>query len=141
MRQRRERDRSVYAVLIVVVIVLGLGSRKAAPWLPLLLKKNAGDILWALMVFLLCGWLLRRASTQAILWIAALFSISIEFLKLISIPWLDAFRHTTPGWLIFGQGFHWSNIACYLIGIGIGTLGELWLLRGAARKAKASSVA
>src|SRR5689334_11425430 len=58
MKKQRGRDRIVYASLIVMVIVLGIGSRKIAPWLPLLLKKNAGDILWALMVFLLCGWLL-----------------------------------------------------------------------------------
>ncbi|HLV79802.1 MAG TPA: DUF2809 domain-containing protein [Chthonomonadaceae bacterium] len=141
MRLQRDRDRIVYAVLILVVIGLGIGSRKIAPWLPLLLKKNAGDILWALMIFLLCGWFLRRASTRTVFVIATLFSVAIEFLKLVSIPWLDAFRHTTVGWLIFGHGFHWSNIACYLIGIAIGVLGELLLRPRSAGEAEAPSLA
>jgi hypothetical protein len=111
-------------VFVAVVIVIGLASRKFAWLLPSLLKKNAGDILWATMVFFLAGLLLPRLSTLRIAVMSALFSLFIEFFKLFHAPLLDAFRDTTIGRLIFGYGFSWSNLVCYGLGILLGVAVE-----------------
>jgi hypothetical protein len=124
------RSRPVYAAIVALIIVLGLASRKFAWLLPTLLKKNAGDILWATMVFFLLGLLLPRLSTLRIAAIAGLFSIFIEFFKFFHAPALDAFRDTTAGGLIFGYGFSWSNLVCYAVGIVLGMLVEAAVSRG-----------
>jgi glycopeptide antibiotics resistance protein len=68
-----------------------------------------------------------RLSTLKIAAASALFSLFIEFFKFYHTPALDNFRDTTMGRLIFGYGFSWSNIACYLLGIlfGIGVEASL----------------
>lgn len=118
------RSRIVYTVLVAVVVGLGLASRKFAWLLPALLKKNAGDILWATMVFFLIGLLLPSMSALRIASISALFSLFIEFFKLYRAPALDVFRDTVFGRLIFGYGFSWSNLVCYTLGILLGVLVE-----------------
>jgi len=118
------RNRAIYAVMIAAVIVLGMASRSFAWLLPPLLKKNAGDILWATMVFFLIGLLLPRLTTNRTALAAALFSILVEFFKLYHALVLDGLRETVLGRLIFGYGFSWSNLVCYLIGITVGVMVE-----------------
>jgi hypothetical protein len=132
LTETRQRNRLLYAGLVVLVIGLGLASRKFAPHLPKLLQKNAGDILWATMAFLLWGLLLPRLSTLRIAACSALFSLTIEVLKLCHAPFLETMRNTTLGRLVFGFVFQWKNLLCYGIGIGLGVAGELW--RSAATK-------
>ncbi len=122
----RQRNRLVYAGLVVLVIALGLASRKFAPHLPKLLQKNAGDTLWATMVFVLWGLLLPRLSTLRIAAYSALFSLTIEVLKFCHAPFLEAIRNTTLGRLVFGFVFQWKNLLCYAVGIGLGVALELW---------------
>ena len=119
------RSRPVYAALVAGVIVVGLASRKFAWLLPPLLHKNAGDILWATMVFLACGLLFPRLSTGRIAFFASVFSLGIELAKFCHAPWLETVRATTLGRLVFGYTFSWSNLLCYLVGIGIGVGLEL----------------
>lgn len=121
----RQRNRLAYAGLVVLVIALGLASRKFAPHLPKLLQKNAGDILWATMAFLLWGFLLPRLSTLKIGVISALFALTIEVLKFCHAPFLEALRNTTLGRLVFGFVFQWRNLLCYALGIALGVAGEL----------------
>ena len=35
----------------------------------------------------------------------------------VHVPWLDALRATTLGALVLGQGFLWSDIVCYAVGV------------------------
>jgi hypothetical protein len=126
LNARRCRSRSTYAAAVAVLIVLGLASRKFARLLPGLLHKNAGDILWATMVFCALGWLFPRLSTFRLAALSALFSLGIEVGKFYHAPWLDAVRATPPGRLVFGYVFSWSNLVCYLIGVGLGAGVELW---------------
>jgi hypothetical protein len=111
---------------------LGLASRRYDALLPGLLHKNTGDVLWATLVFLLFRLLLPRQSGLQVALAAGAFCLAIEFGKLYHAPWLDSLRDTTPGRLVFGYVFSWSNLLCYLIGIGIGILLErtLWRLQG-----------
>src|SRR5437588_8411093 len=100
------RSRPVYLVLIAVVVIVGLGSRRLAPHLPVPLRKSPGDVLWALLVFLLCGFVLRRAPTAAVAALATVIALAVEFSKLLDLPWLTAARHTRMGGLVLGYGFH-----------------------------------
>ncbi len=117
------RNRFVYILLLLLTILLGLASRHFSHRLPLLLSKNAGDVLYATMAFWLVGLLFPCLATGKIAAIALGFCVAIEFAKFIQVPWLVAVRHQTWGHLIFGSGFHVSNLVCYglgvLLGIGI----------------------
>ena len=126
LKAERQRNRLLYAGLVVIVIISGLASRTFANLLTDLLHKNAGDILWALMVFLLWGLLFPRLSTLRIVVLSLAFSLCIEVLKFYQAPWLDAVRATTGGRLIFGYVLSWSNLLCYGMGILFGAMVELW---------------
>ena len=122
------RNRLVYALLIGLTIILGLASRKFAFLLPFWLAKNLGDVLYAVMIFWLVGFLLPRLSTSRAALAALLLCVGIEFLKLVQAPWLIAARHSHAGALVFGVGFHWSNLVCYALGVLAALLGEKWQL-------------
>ena len=122
-----KRSRLVYAGLVVLVIVLGLSSRHWRVFLPFWLAKNAGDILWALCVYLVIGWLRPTLPVWRVTVLALLFSYAIEFSQLYQAPWINALRHTPLG-LILGYGFNWSDLLCYTIGIALGVLGEWGIL-------------
>ncbi len=122
------RNRSVYALLALCIIVLGLASRHYARILPLFLRKNAGDALWALMVFVLCGLLLPRRPTWWTAGVAFAFSVLIEFSQIYHAPWIDAIRAYPLGHLVLGSGFAWGDMVCYAVGIAAGA-GAEWLYR------------
>ncbi len=126
MNKTHVRNRPHYAVLFLMVLLLGLASRRFAWLLPPLLHKNAGDILWALMLFLVFGLLLPRLSTFRTAAISVAFCIGIEVLKLYQAPWINAVRSTKFARLLFGYSFSWSNLFCYLIGIGLAAAIEKW---------------
>ncbi len=122
------RNRPLYALLALAVIGLGLASRHYAHVLPLFLRKNAGDALWALMVFVLCGLLFGRRPTWWTAGVALAFSVLIEFSQIYHAPWIDAIRAYPLGHLVLGSGFAWGDMVCYAVGIAFGAGGE-WLYR------------
>jgi hypothetical protein len=113
------RSRTIYAVAVVVTIALGLASRAYAARLPWWLAKNAGDALYATMVFWGLGAVAPRARTATVAAAALGFCVAIELSQLYRAPWLDAARATTPGHLVLGQGFHAFDLVCYAIGVAI----------------------
>ncbi|MGI4788124.1 MAG: DUF2809 domain-containing protein [Janthinobacterium lividum] len=115
----KTRNRSFYFRLLCLTIFLGLASRRFSSHLPLWLAKNAGDVLYATMVFWLVGFLFPRLSTIRCAIVSGLFCFGIEFLKFCNFPWLVAARHSHLGALVFGVGFHVSNLACYGIGAAL----------------------
>ena len=104
-------------------MILGLLSRKISG-LPKIIELYSGDILWALMVFLIIAFIFNKKSTIFIISWAIIFSYSIEISQLYHAPWIDAIRNTTLGGLILGFGFLWSDLVCYTIGIIIGIIIE-----------------
>ena len=114
-----------YAVAATVTMLLGLASRHYAARLPAWVGAYAGDALWALLVYWLLG--LARPGWQigprALA--AGSFALAIEISQLWQAPWLRALRHTTLGGLVLGQGFLWSDLACYAVGIASGVLLEM----------------
>jgi hypothetical protein len=122
------RSRRVYAVAVAVTIAAGLGSREIASALPWWLAKNAGDALYATMVFFGVGLLAPRIRTRTAAVIALAFCAAIEGSQAIHAPWLDAVRDTVPGHLVLGQGFHAFDLVCYAIGVALGVAVEAVLL-------------
>ena len=118
-----KRSRLLYLILTIIVMILGLLSRKISG-LPKIIELYSGDILWALMVFLIIAFIFNKKSTIFIISWAIIFSYSIEISQLYHAPWIDAIRNTTLGGLILGFGFLWSDLICYTIGIRIGIIIE-----------------
>lgn len=111
------RSRIVYIVLLFLTIVAGLASRHFANHMPAILAKNAGDILYATMVYFVAVLLLPRLAIATAAGASLAFCFAIELWKLDQAPWLVAFRHTTAGGLILGHVFTPANFVCYMIGI------------------------
>ena len=110
------RSRFRYLLLAVGVIVLGLASRRWPGLLPAGLGKYPGDALWTVLVFVLWGICLPRASSLRITLLALLTSYAVEFSQLCRAPWLDALRHTVPGHLVLGTTFAWPDLLAYTTG-------------------------
>ena len=113
-KDRSWRLRSIYLLLIIIVIAFGILSRKVAQ-IPLI----TGDILYAVMMFLIIRFLLIRLNYK----VAAVISLSIcygiELSQLYQAPWINHIRDTTLGALVLGHGFLWSDIVAYTAGTGI----------------------
>ena len=121
-----KRNRLLYLILTIIVMILGLLSRKISG-LPKIIELYSGDILWALMVFLLFAFLFNKKSTIFIISWAIICSYSTEISQLYHAPWIDAIRNTVLGGLILGFGFLWSDLVCYTIGIIIGIIIDIMI--------------
>ena len=97
---------------IVVLIPLGLYSRHIT-WLP----KETGDALWAMMVF--CFWriILVKSKLRIVAIVSLAHSFIVEFSQLLRWQWLVSFRNTFVGHMMLGQGFLWTDLVAYMIGI------------------------
>jgi hypothetical protein len=80
------KSRITYFIAICTVLVLGFASRQFS-----IIPLFIGDVLWALMIFLIFRFL-----------------------------FINNIRDSTLGGLILGQGFLWSDIVAYTTGIIIG---------------------
>lgn len=105
------RNRLWYALSIAVVIFIGIGSRRY-----LQIGKYPGDALWTMMVFLLYGFALPRASSIKIAVLALFTSYAVEFGQLYQAPWIVAIRSTTIGHLVLGSAFGWMDLLAYTAG-------------------------
>lgn len=132
-----KRKRVVYFILIIIVMILGILSRKYGEYLPYVISKYSGDILWALMVYLGFGFLLSKRRIKFVAIVSLTFSFLIEISQLYRADWINTIRETTLGALILGHGFLFSDLICYTIGILIGVTIEYFYLRN--KKDKYSS--
>jgi hypothetical protein len=102
---------------VALTIVAGLASR-AVP-LPWWLAKNAGDALYATMIYFAVGFALPRASTVRVAIAALAWCFAVEGLQAVHVGWLDRVRATLPGRLVLGQGFHAFDLVCYVVGVAL----------------------
>ena len=134
-RGRRARDgaaprsRAAAALLVAATVALGLLSRRAGDPLPRVVAAYAGDVLWAAMVLWLLALLAPRARTPALAAGALAIAVAVEASQLWRVPWLDAVRATRAGALALGQGFLWSDLACYAGGVALAALLDVALRR------------
>ncbi len=118
------RARLCFAVAAVATIALGLATRLAPGRFPEAIALYGGDVLWASTASLIAGILLPGMPTA---WRSAgafTFAVAIECSQLYHAPWIDSIRATTPGALVLGSGFLWSDIACYAAGVGLVAIAE-----------------
>ena len=66
--------------------------------------------------------------------LALVFSLMIEVSQLYHAPWIDASANALGG-LVLGFGFVWSDLVCYLVGVGFGVFIE----RGVAQLRRAGT--
>lgn len=114
------RNRLAYTFIAGGVIVLGLASRHYAAYLPAFLRKDTGDALYTVFIFVLFGFLRPRASTFHNASLALLFSVLVEFSQIYHAPWIDTIRRVPLGHLILGSGFAWHDMGCYVVGALLG---------------------
>lgn len=108
----KQKVRIGYLIGLALIIVSGLLSRKV-DWLP----EETGDALWAIMVYCLLRVIFPTSRLLYIALGSLAVSYCVEISQLIRWPWLVEFRSTTIGHLMLGQGFLWSDIMAYTIGI------------------------
>ena len=112
----QQQSRLPYLISIVICIFLGLASRKFK-LLPLVIAENAGDVLWAMMVYFGFRFLIVRKSVFNSIWLSFLFSFGIEFSQLYQTDWINQIRNTTLGALVLGKGFLPVDLIRYTLGI------------------------
>ncbi|MFF2448006.1 DUF2809 domain-containing protein [Neobacillus sp. NPDC058068] len=111
-----------YFLAIVITIFLGLASRKYSPLLPEFVAQNAGDALWAMMVYFGFRFLLVGKSLPTAIWLSLIFSFGIEFSQLYQADWINQIRGTVLGALVLGKGFLTADLIRYSAGIIVGTV-------------------
>ncbi len=111
----------------MLVLILGWSARAYAVALPPFLGTYAPDTLWALLVLLLVATLKPLWTPQRQALVALTSAYGIEFSQLYQAHWINRVRSTRLGSLVLGHGFLWSDLLCYIIGIGVGTLLSFWL--------------
>ena len=108
------KPRFVYFILVLLTIVFGIASRKTVD-IPLFV----GDILYAVLVYFGFRWLLVKSKAPWQIGLPLLFCFAIEIQQLSTAAALVAIRETTLGHYVLGQGFLWSDLLCYTMGIGL----------------------
>ena len=119
------------AGLAGLVILAGLALR-LVPWgLPLWAHHVGGGVLWGAMTVLLVA-ALRPPDwgMAATLAAAAALDVTVEAVRLVHTPGLDAFRTTLAGQLLLGRIPSAWNLATYGVGILAGTGAMQGLTRG-----------
>ena len=104
-------------VLLLGTIALGLASRRYPAVQPAVVSTYAGDVLWASMVFWLLTLVRPTGEGRRVAARAFAIAVAVETSQRVHVPWLDALRATTLGALVLGQGFLWSDIVCYAVGV------------------------
>ena len=116
------RPRGRYVGLLAATILLGLATRRFPQAFPQIIATYGGDTLWAMMVVWLFAIARPKATTMALAGSAIVVAVLIECSQLYHAPWIDSLRATTPGALVLGQGFLWSDLVCYAVGVLLAAL-------------------
>lgn len=106
-----------YPILVLLIIILGILSRKVS-----IIPLFVGDLLYAMMIFFIVRFFSNKNDFIKSAIIALLICFSIEFLQLYQANWMIEFRKTTFGHYVLGQGFLWSDLAAYFVGVLISYL-------------------
>ena len=113
-REKARKLRICYLSGTVVLIALGLLSRRVR-----FVPAACGDALWAMMVYCCFRIVLRREPIIISAMAALITSFAIEFSQMLTPDWLVKIRSTFLGHMLLGQGFLWSDLLAYTIGIAV----------------------
>ena len=112
-----KNNRYLYFILIILVIILGILSRKIDGF-----PTFFGDTLYAIMVYFGMRMFFINLNLKKVAILALAFCFCIEFLQLYRAEWMLAIRRTTLGHYALGQGFLWSDLGFYTLGVVISFL-------------------
>ena len=107
-----KNSRIQYFILILIVIALGITSRKMDG-----VPTFFGDTLYAVMIYFGMRMFFINFNIKKAAILALLFCFAIEFLQLYDAKWMLDIRRTTLGHYVLGQGFLWSDLVYYTLGI------------------------
>lgn len=128
-----ERRAILLLPLLAGTIALGLATRRVPQLFPEVVARFGGDALWAAMVFWAAALWRRRDATRRLAMLALAVAYAVEFSQLYRAPWLDALRATRIGALALGQGFLWSDLASYAVGVALAAGLDTLFMRVASR--------
>jgi glycopeptide antibiotics resistance protein len=114
---RGQNKRFAYVLAVVMTIIFGLASRNFGHLLPPFVAENAGDMLWAMMVYFGFRFLLVRKNMLTAICLSFLFSFAIEFSQLYQADWINQLRATVLGALVLGKGYLTVDLIRYTTGI------------------------
>jgi len=112
-----KNTRLLYFILMVSAIILGLVSRKIDG-----IPTFFGDTLYAVMVYYGMRLFFINYSPKKTMLFALIFCFGIELLQLYRAEWILVVRRTNMGHYALGQGFLWSDLVFYTLGITIAFL-------------------
>ena len=108
-----KNNRLSYFILIITTVILGILSRNVYDGIPIYF----GDILYAVMVYFGMCFIFPNHNQKKTIILALLFCYCIEFFQLYRADWIVSIRKTTLGHYALGQGFLWSDLVYYTIGV------------------------
>ncbi len=109
-----KRANLFYFIVTLFVILLGILSR-AIHAIPLFM----GDILYGVMVYFGFRMVLVKISDEKKILFPLLFCYLIEIQQLFKVAWIVKIRSTSLGHYALGQGFLWSDIIWYTVGVAV----------------------
>ncbi|MGE6355598.1 DUF2809 domain-containing protein [Flavobacterium sp. NPDC079362] len=107
-----KKHRPYYFILLLVIIFLGIMSRKTD-----LIPLSTGDFLYAVMMYVFIRILMIDKKGIQIMITSLLICYGIEFSQLYHANWIDELKNTLLGRYTLGQGFLWTDILAYTMGI------------------------
>ena len=122
---------AIYAALLGATLLLGLATRTWPAAFPAPVALYGGDTLWAAMLVWLLGLLRPSATPQARGLLALGFAFLVEVSQLVRSAPITAVRETRLGALVLGQGFLWSDLVCYALGVALAVAIDARLIRRA----------
>ena len=107
-----------------MVLFLGIVSRKING-----IPTFIGDTLYAVMVYFGMRFLFLSLSQIKSILLALLFCYCIEFQQLYRAEWILNIRNTTSGHYVLGQGFLWSDLGFYTLGVAVAYVMDRFLFK------------
>ena len=108
------KNRISYLLITLLVIFLGIVSRKIDG-----IPTFIGDVLYAVMIYFGIRFLFFSLPRIQSMLLALLFCYCIEFQQLYQADWILNLRNSILGHYVLGQGFLWSDLVFYTIGITV----------------------
>lgn len=108
----QKNTRFFYFILITTTIIVGILSRKIEG-----VPTFFGDSLYAVMVYFGLRMFFITLNLKKTAILALVFCFCIEFLQLYRAEWMLEIRRTTLGHYVLGQGFLWSDLGFYTLGV------------------------
>ena len=129
------RSRVVLGCLACLLVAAGLATRSS--FAGGLVASFGGDTLWATLMVVLVLIVRPALSARNTGLVALALAVAVELSQLLDWPVLMALRSTWLGGLALGHGFLWSDLACYVLGVGLGLLLDFGMFRAGRRRAAA----